>query len=89
MGVTMEIRGSRGDLGTLVHGDCHPLLRRLEGLGDLDLFLMGPRHASDAHNKRTLFSRSEAFTNQNRYSYKITCTISAGYLGWMQLGIGC
>ena len=62
MGVTMEIGGSRGDLGTLVHGDCHPLLCRLAGLGDLDLFLMGPRHAADAHNKHTLFSRSEAFT---------------------------
>ena len=64
MGVTMEIGGSRGDLGAFVHGDCHPLLCRLESLGNLDLFLMGPGHAADAHNKRTLFSRSETSTNQ-------------------------
>ena len=36
-----------------------------------------------------MFSSSEAFTNQTGYSSKITCTISAGYLGWIQKGIGC
>ena len=32
---------------------------KLESLGNMDLFMMGPRHAADAHNKHTLFSRSE------------------------------
>ena len=79
-------------MGILVRGDCHPLIRR-PVLVDLELFLMGPRHASDANSSAHCFLQAKHLPIRQGTALRIHARFqldtSAGYLGWIQKGIGC